>query len=322
MESLTQRIIRHLRNPQEIDWRTIQTGIKDVLAAWERMQVHGEEEGFRWTREENFMGVRDLELTRYKYLNTSKWLGSEVTFTSFPLDSRLKIFVMPRQVDEIYRDTDTFAASVRRAIGSFTGPTYENSNRLPNNGFFHWPQDVEVFPDSHEVFMQTENPKERRGAIALTHDGQVRILDDEAKWQIINTYEDGALGRTYPYLNEPHPEFEALVGTSCYFSRDEEFGDGALTGQHGWPGSKSYLIQDETGRLTHAVFGKSMDRAEAKLTIDHWAEMHEVDWRAAELEYNHSNTALVRPLLGGTVTVPEDRDGFHRRDHYVMVRDK
>lgn len=327
METVGQRIIRHLRHPSQIDMATVLNGLRDVRAAL-RLSSHRHLKKLDWESIANYLEIEDLDVVTYDLHRPSHWADSEmVTFTTFPMDSRLRIHIATPYVveeEERFPNTNLFPLSVPHAIGSFTGPTFQSLGELPNNGFFYWPEEHDAFSDTHVVFRDTSPSGQRRGAIAHTHTGETKILTDTQKWHVIRNYENSALAQKNPVLHEQHPEFEALVGTSFYFTNFDDFSD-ALSEQTGHRGRKSYLIKDESGQLTHAVFGASVNREEVHEVVTHWGHLRgSQDWIAAELEYSRSNTVVI-PQDNDPVLLPPlgdwKRVGFERPDHYVMVRE-
>lgn len=318
METLTEKIIRHLKEPREIDWRTLKSGMRQTLLEMERRvsRINPKAE-FSWETDQDFLNIDGLDLVSYTFRNGYRFNPRHATFVTFPEDSDLVICVTENKQGET---TNEFVQYIPDAIGSFTGPTFLSSELIPNNGFFYWPKDVKEYPGVAKPFADTYPSGRRRGALAQRHTGEVDLLDDATKWEIIREYEDGELIAAQPELDGPHPVYAALVGTGFYFNSEEplpedQHDDNLLINQ------RSYVIQDESQRLTHAVFHHHISRADAHGVIQHWARVAEVDgWRANELEYFGANTVVVNPETQYPHQILEG--GYNRRDHYVMVRDK
>jgi hypothetical protein len=231
-----------------------------------------------------------LELTTFRSIN--------VRILDLPVDSNLVVFVTHQGQKPVH--TNAFLNRVNGAIASITGPTFSHGDDLPNNGFYFQPT------SDFRPFMETNPPGERRGAFGLTLDGQLQLLTDQDKWQIVNQDFDG---------------YCAVVGTSHYIlgsDNDQDYGSLAQVHKN----CLSYLMaaEEADGRTRFSFIRNermlSRDRLR-KLMQYHSIQANRRMLMAVELEFG--NASCVVKSADGKKS--EFGTGFNeRRDHYLFVR--
>lgn len=305
METFSSQVIRHIRarhfNPQTL-LKAPGHAINYLLTAGV-----SQNEIYNVESSENYEGIIGLGMHRYfmRYplflgdkLPKETWMKSSCTFLEFPENSRLNVYVTEPVIDRSKAvHTNDFIKSIPEAIASFTGPTVIRN--LPNNGFY-----IADRENSFEPFEDTDPSGKRRGAIAITNDGRVELVDDVRKWEIVRSN---------------FSEYRILSGTSFYFTNND---DALLTDymDEGQRSQVSYLIQytgeDSQERLCFMVTDSKVTRFAAKRLIDRYIkDRKKKSYMAVELDLTNSNCVVkangkAKPLYKG---------GFPlRRDHYVI----
>lgn len=296
-ETYLQRASRHIRD-RDFSPRTIIRGVRQ--GAEQLWLFHAMDKSLQLNEvRSNFMGVAGLNVSNYTF-SYGRWLrfgGDHVVplrVYDFPPGTEIKLYVEP---DYNIRTKD-YLSRVSNGIGSFTGPTFLREG-LPNNGFY-WENEID------QVKFEDTNPSgQRRGAFGLTKNGQLILMDDKTKWDIVRSAFKG---------------YEALIGTPFYFSMSDSINDRAIFDLE-WKNILSYLFQYQThGGSTRTGFALSkgfVSRVAIKKVLDHYMQsVKGYNYLALEMEYLNADCIIRNP--DGEVDYFSGV-GFYRRDHYILV---
>lgn len=227
---------------------------------------------------------------------------AKVGILDFPVEAQLN-FVWSDVPKTVKASLDE--VSLEQVALSMVGPTVEEVGsegiKGPNNGCFR--DGVVISP-----FMETKPKGGRRGAIGFREDGGFDLLTDQEKWELV---ENGFHG------------YGAVVGTSCFFTSEDEDFSGIDALNNSQRSRVSYLVRyrDITGRLRICYFNTEespVPRSVVKKVID--AHMDQIDGQeyiAVELELYGSG--CVGKKLGEIDTLMGFAGGSSRNDHYIIT---
>lgn len=312
LEPFSATTLRHigeiLQDPRSLidDPLMIKRGAQRLVAKFQPGSSEIPLTEFLVTLEENYGDVEDLTLVTYQRTFTHRHKFSltstdvRIDLMQFPLKSKIRPVVfdivkplkhMPHSND----DVDLFPDS----IASFTGPTFSASTGLlPNNGFFH-----RDYPEAKVAFADTNPPGLRRGAFGFKDDGEVVLMSDEQKWQVVNNGFQG---------------FKAVVGTPNYIKEGDYFMDRENCSN----GNLGYLFtyRDKMGRnrVGYTVSSHSIRRLTMFVVLQDFVNQQDGHGLfGLEMEYSHAN-GVIKKSDGSKEII--GADGFrHRRDRYVVT---
>jgi len=183
------------------------------------------------------------------------------------------------------------------AVASFQGPTFDCDifeEPVANNGFMFSGKVL-------RPFMETNPHGQRRGAIVVYENGDVRLVDDTEKWRALSNSEG----------------IKAISGTSDYFEDGET--PEQLDVHHRPNHQSSLLIQDkDTGRLIYYPTNFPLPRQVVYRTVEEFANDFGIrHFMAVELEYNGA-AFYVRHSTKNSVYAYPGHIGYRRRDHYYF----
>lgn len=303
MEGFKDRVIRHVKRG-EFDPATTKRGLVSFLNI---IRAHTLDP--KTTRlsssDTSFCGIEGLGLFRYQVDSCLPFIPpAHIDLVEFPPESSLRVYTTGYNDPTI--NTNTFLAGIENGISEFPGPTFlarPPFNKLPNNGFFYRNGTARL-----EVpFCDTNRSGQRRGAIAVSESGEISILADEQKWEIVRKDFAG---------------YQALVGGSFYFSGTDRWDDLVRMKSRDYD-NVSCLIQlnSEKGgrRLAFAMSRAEISFEIMKRVINLYAFGTESNYTAIELELRNLNCTIKDPQ--GSLVHLNPKGGFWgRRDHYVIER--
>ncbi len=318
LESWAEKAIRHVK-AGEIDPATLLRGIKRLgkMATTrysDRMILNLNE------RHPNFANMEDLNVYVYEFrrplsnaprhqlfsperLVTFNPLGFVI---EFPYYSRLEVVL-----EDDFTPYANLGPAVNRfdelhpkAFAAVTGPTQKvlvqretgRIKEVANNGFYTEKSGLMV------PFADTNPSGLRRGALAVTKDDQLVLMDDQMKWQAVRNNFDG---------------YAAVAGTSYYFE-DEHFIEGLKrdNGRCELSYLFQYFTEDQRLRTAYtAVVDPITRQSMTKLIKSHIMTQNGRLHRAVELEHTGSGGYVRTPsgieVLGSTANM-------RRHDHYLF----
>lgn len=307
VETWPHKIIRHVLTG-EFDPATIKRGIKYLHDYWRTEGIQKAEVSLL-DKEEDFNASKGTTLFSYglKYGPDGRETENNhsVSLVEFPTSSHLKILTVSEEKYSEYmaRGVTSYSKILKEldARACFIGPTRNPAvNKFPNNGYFDKEQGLLApFYDTHPV-------GQRRGALAITTDGEAKILEESEK---LRARDQGFEG------------YEVVSGTSFYIKSSDV--DNATEFFNDYDRSSvSYFIffVDQSGntRMGHLSITSQVTRVFIKKLLDlHSKNERWQSYIAAELELN-SNGAFV---LSDDKQHVEDislSDSYPRRDLYLV----
>jgi hypothetical protein len=291
IESFTQKIARHLHDG-EFNPGTIIGGAADML---NRMASLYESDA-RIATINSIPG-----LCRNPGLDLAIYNLQVPNFAFFP-DHMLRIFAVkfPRARFAAFNTSSGQTVSTSnllnlfpQAVATFTGPTFKDG--VPNNGFF----------SAESGLLQPFGAPEvgRRGAFAITKQGEISTLTDDDRRNILSDSDDA---------------IDCVVGTSNYILNSDA---PALFPRSAEKSSLSYLAEFGNGSapkdFVFFVTNNLFTRGTLKMVMDTYlAAENYTDYKAVELEYTHSacfvRNDAAQMRLGG-------RGFATRKDHYLVI---
>jgi len=308
VESVRQKLIRHLL-AGTVDASTLKRGVAYIS---EYLRSRGIKNALieLANQDSNFGGAEGINHfnynLRYRSGGAEKQSVDKVSLLEFPSSTHLQILSLT--TTEMMQSTETtaqLAQILRReaAIATFMGPTRQFWNALPNNGYFS-----QELGGVQVAFGDTDPPGQRRGAIAISEDGEASILEEQQKLQV---RADNFKG------------YRVVSGTSFYLKSSDHLGaveflndvDRAIV---------SYFImytdQSQQSRLAHLTVSTLVTRVFIKRLLDTHAKEH--GWQsytAAELELVGGGCSILDPdeerfsKISGAVPT-------HKRDLYLICK--
>lgn len=299
IETLEQKIIRHIKEGS-FDPATLRRGISQIrgylLSINERCGILLDPQV-----ENNYLGLPDLTVARYSYhlprprrlYNNFVRFDPIIHVVDFPVQSAFNLSVFPRNSGGL--DTESFFHALVGRGGIFTGPTYlYKTDGGPNNGFYTREEGLLT------EFQDTNPSGQRRGAFGITDEGEIIVMDDNRKWDIVRS---------------GFPGLRALMGTSHFLtSNDCSKEDSGYSGKE----RLSYLMQYRVGNGKRVCFVLSTNGYISTPTIkkvldDYCQKMKGMEYIAVEME-----NSTPQCLLRGEGEVKFGGIGFGRRDHYFV----
>lgn len=324
LEGPFRKAIRHLFNG-ELDLNTLRRGGELMTKYIEARKL--KDNTFTLIRSlQNFAGQEGVvvyEYSKRKTLKPSSDLQThnefnskgDIAFIEFPHSATIATEIYPNSSSADLWNLTGGALLLKnpKYSAEFVGPTwsYYHKQKLSNNGFFSAEHGLLV------PFMNTNPPGQRRGAIGIKGSGELMLLDEQAKLQVIRDNFSG---------------FSIVSGTSFYLSSEDNSASTELDTMSGEDVSAvSYLISyhDESGlkHFAHLTINMLVSRKQVKELLDLHANMHHwSDYIAVELELNgggclvKNKQAINADRRSLQNTIGQDGKVFLlRSDHYFVV---
>lgn len=308
METIPEKIYRHIKDR---DFRpdTINRGLR-LLAGSAGTVGRGDEillEGI----EKKHLGIPDFRRQIYGWSANPRVFDLNLALGKGP--PRVELFDFPSQAelniairDEKMIHTLDFLAQVPHALAVITGPTFKSEVHLPNNGFY-------LAGYKTTVPFGEIRPSDRRGAFGIKKDGELVLIDDAQKLEVIRSN---------------FKDFEAVIGTPFYFKDNDDITALPET-PDGITSPFSYLVKytssDSISRfcfLTTRKFDNFNRRVIQKVIDQYTSQVKAQNYTAVELEYVGGHISMnlgqnLQPeLTAGGQGYPD------RYDHYFVTLPK
>ncbi|MCL4367286.1 hypothetical protein M1563_03920 [Patescibacteria group bacterium] len=303
-ESYSERVLRHVKEGQ-IDPSTLLRGVKQLPGYFR--ELDSTRYSIQGTSHKDYQDISGLEFFTYQVSSAKpstipgRSYLSKIYIVSLPSGCSFDVQIAPDS-EHLVR-THEYINFDSQAIATFTGPTFERDEHFPNNGFYH--QELGQVIE----FQETNPPRQRRGALAVTETGQLILMDDQQKWQLVN---------------RKYPEIRAMSGTAGYITSQDEQLDPKIDERYGNTDA-SFLIRFSTQSAErYALLIPSImtpirvirTSIEDMITVDHGSG----NYFAVELEMTGASVVLRKqPPQAVNATKVIGGDGYSfRRDHYLV----